>query len=335
MAVKITVLQADPHENEADELASSVSENAKTEAALIFDMPRIFIGRGDSADLQLPDPSVSARHASLRQRGNELVVVDEGSTNGTALDSVLLSPQSPRVVRSGDLIRVGRVWLEIRIDPLLMANANPAAAKALSLGLITRALATQGEDGGPRIVVTEGPDAGKSLELRDNSKRFVVGRAPEVDLVLEDESIARRHIEFGLKGDSLVVKDLGSTTANLEGVMLGKTDTVWRVGQTLKLGPNHLNFEYPASVALAELSRCADETMAPGDVPPKPRRAGDETPAPPSATSDSAPIPTSSPSMRAGATSETSWSLTDALVFLLAAAVLGLSIVGFVWLLRN
>lgn len=330
MAVKITVLQADPLENEADKLASSVSENA-----LIFDMPRIFIGRGDSADLQLPDPSVSARHVSLRQRGNELVVVDEGSTNGTALDSVLLSPQSPRVVRSGDLIRVGRVWLEIRIDPLLIANANPAAAKALSLGLITRALATQGEDGGPRVVVTDGPDAGKSLELPDATRRYVVGRAPDVDLVLEDESAARRHVEIGIKGDSLLVKDLGSTTANLEGIVLGKTDSVWRVGQTLKLGLNLLIFEYPAAVALAELSRCADEAMAPGDVPPKPKMGKEETPAPPSATSDSAPIPTSPQSMRGGSPQETGWSFTDAMVFLLAAAVLGLSIVGFMWLLRN
>jgi pSer/pThr/pTyr-binding forkhead associated (FHA) protein len=335
MAVKITVLQADSLENEADKLATSASETANDEAALIFDMPRIFIGRGDSADLQLPDPSVSGRHASLRQRGNELVVVDEGSTNGTALDAVLLSPQSPRVVRSGDLIRVGRVWLEIRIDPLLIANANPAAAKALSLGLITRALATQGEDGGPRIVVTEGPDAGKSLDLQDATRRYVVGRAPEVDLVLEDESAARRHVEIGIKGDSLLVKDLGSTTANLEGVVLGKTDTVWRVGQTLKLGPNFLTFEYPASVALAELSRCADEVMQAGDVPPKPKTAKDETPAPPSATSDSGPIQSAPQSMRGGNTQESGWSFADALVFFLAAAVLALSIFGFMWLLRN
>jgi pSer/pThr/pTyr-binding forkhead associated (FHA) protein len=334
MAVKITVLQADPLENEADKLAASALDAAKDEAALVFDMPRIFIGRGDSADLQLPDPSVSARHASLRQRGNELVVIDEGSTNGTALDAVLLAPQSPRVVRSGDLIRVGRVWLEIRIDPLLMANANPASAKAMALGLITRALATQGEAGGPRIVVIAGPDAGQTLDLDDGSRRYVVGRAPDVDLVLNDEAAARRHVEIGIKGDSLLVKDLGSTTANLEGVMLGKTDTPWRLGQTLKLGANILVFEYPAAVALAELSRCADEVMQPGDVPPKPRTGQDDTPAPPSETSESGPIQNTPQSMRAG-NGETGWSFTDALVFLLAAAVLAMSIVGFVWLLRN
>ena len=335
MAVKITVRQADALENEADKLAASASEAAQNdEASLVFDMPRIFIGRGESSDLRLPDPSVSARHASLRQRGNEVVIVDEGSTNGTALDSVLLAPQSPRVLRSGDLIRVGRVWLEIRIDPLLIANANPTTAKALALDLITRALATQGEDGNARLVVTEGPDAGKSLEVSDASRRYVVGRAPDVDLVLEDETAARRHVEIGVKGDSLLVKDLGSNTANLEGTVLGKADTPWRVGQTLKLGKNAVVFEYPAAVALAELSRCADEVMQPGDVPPRPKTAQDETPAPPE-SSESAPIPSAPRSIQQAASADSSWSFTDALVFLFAAAVLISSIVGFMWLIRN
>jgi pSer/pThr/pTyr-binding forkhead associated (FHA) protein len=335
MAIKITVRQADALEPEADKLAASASEAAQNdEASLVFDMPRIFIGRGESSDLRLPDPSVSARHASLRLRGNEVVIVDEGSTNGTALDSVLLAPQSPRVVRSGELVRIGRVWLEIRIDPLLIANANPTTAKALALGLITRALATQGEDGGPRLVVTEGPDAGKSLEIYDASRRYVVGRAPEVDLVLEDETAARRHIEVGVKGDSLLVKDLGSNTANLEGTVLGRTDTAWRVGQTLRIGENALVFEYPAAVALAELSRCTDEVMQPGDIPPRPKSALDESPAPPE-TSDSAPIPSAPRSSGQTTASDAGWSFTDALVFLLAATVLALSIAGFILLIRN
>ncbi len=334
MAVKITVRQADSLEQEADKLAVSASDAAQAdEVSLVFDMPRIFIGRGEGADLRLPDPSVSARHASLRQRGSDVVLIDEGSTNGTALDSVLLSPQSPRVLRSGDLVRVGRVWLEIRIDPLLIANATPTSAKALALGLITRALATQGEDGSPRVVVCEGPDAGKSLDVHDVTRRYVVGRAPDVDLVLDDETAARRHIEFGVKGDSLVVKDLGSTTANLEGSPLGQTDSPWRMGQTVRIGKNVLAFEYPAAVALAELSRGADEVMQPADVPARPKMANDESPAPPQ--SESAPIPSVPQSQRQTNSMNAGWSFTDAVVLLFAAAVLVMSIVGFWWLLRN
>jgi hypothetical protein len=233
------------------------------------------------------------------------------------------------------LVRIGRVWLEIRIDPLLMPNAGPAASKALALGLITRALAAQGEDGGPRLVVCDGPDAGKSLALDDVTRRYCVGRAPDVDLVLDDEGAARRHVELGLKGDSLLVKDLGSGKATLEGAALGVTDTPWRTGQTLRIGKNSLVFEYPAAVALAELSRCADEVMKPADVPPKPRTESDESPAPPEA-SESGPIYTPNPgSTRQSKPNDASWSLTDGLVFLFAAAVLVLSILGFMFLIRN
>jgi hypothetical protein len=135
----------------------------------------------------------------------------------------------------------------------------------------------------------------------------------------------------------LVVKDLGSTSANLEGAPLGQTDSPWRLGQTLRIGKNSLAFEYPAAVALAELSRGADDVMAAGDVPPRPRMANDESPAPPQ--SESVPI-TSGPqssqqSLQQRNANEARWSFTDGMVFLFAAAVLVLSIVGFWLLLRN
>ena len=45
------------------------SSEAAPELSLAFDTPRLVIGRGDGCDVRLPDPSVSHRHASIRQRG--------------------------------------------------------------------------------------------------------------------------------------------------------------------------------------------------------------------------------------------------------------------------
>ena len=90
------------------------------------------IGRSDGSDVRLPDPSVSLRHSSLRAQGAEYSLVDEGSTNGTWVGGVKLAPHSPRLVRTGDLVRVGRVWLEIVIGQ---------AAPTPDLGLATRDLA--------------------------------------------------------------------------------------------------------------------------------------------------------------------------------------------------
>ena len=100
------------------------SGDLKSQATITFDAPRIVIGRGDGCEIRLPDPSVSHRHASIRQRGTDYVVVDEGSSNGTFVGPVRLSPHAPRVVRSGDLIRVG--------TDLAGAHHRPSAAHAES-----------------------------------------------------------------------------------------------------------------------------------------------------------------------------------------------------------
>lgn len=314
------------------------SEATSDELALTFDMPRVFIGRGEGSDLRLPDPSVSLRHASIRQRGHEYVIVDEGSTNGTALGSVLLPSQSPRVLRSGELFRLGRVWLEVKIDPLATARATPATTKALALELVSRGLAAQGEDAGPKLVVLEGPDAGKTLSFTDAGRRYVLGRAREVDLPLDDAEAAFRHVEVGLKGEHLLVRDLGSKGAALDGAALGAADIAWRAGQTLTIGRNVVVFEYPAAEALAELSRCADEPMRQEDAPPPPV-PDEETPSPGAAPEptpvDDDPSRAIRPRGGAAAVPESGWSLTDGVVLVFAACVLVLSVVGFFWLIRR
>lgn len=49
------------------------------------DRPMV-IGRGNGADIQLPSPSISRRHAVLQPSGDEWVISDLGSTNGTFID---------------------------------------------------------------------------------------------------------------------------------------------------------------------------------------------------------------------------------------------------------
>lgn len=116
------------------------------ELSLTLDAPRLVIGRGEGCEVRLPDASVSHRHASLRQRGGEYMLFDEGSRNGTFLGPVRLPPQTPRAVRSGERLRVGRVWLEVRIGPAIVSGSTAPAAKALALALVARGLAAQGLD---------------------------------------------------------------------------------------------------------------------------------------------------------------------------------------------
>jgi hypothetical protein len=66
---------------------------------------RLLIGRAAACDLMLADLSVSRHHAELRRQGEEWLLADLGSTNGTHLNGWRIS--GPVSVRPGDLVAFG------------------------------------------------------------------------------------------------------------------------------------------------------------------------------------------------------------------------------------
>lgn len=59
------------------------------------------------------EKGVSRVHASLRRGDEMLFLIDKDSTNGTFLNEQPLTPNQPRVVRSGDEIRLGQLVLHV------------------------------------------------------------------------------------------------------------------------------------------------------------------------------------------------------------------------------
>ena len=62
----------------------SLAVIAGSQAGNVFPInePRVFLGRGSAMDVQVKDSEVSRKHAMLEVRGNEVVIVDLGATNG-------------------------------------------------------------------------------------------------------------------------------------------------------------------------------------------------------------------------------------------------------------
>jgi len=319
------------------------SGDLKSQATITFDAPRIVIGRGEGCEIRLPDPSVSHRHASIRQRGTDYVVVDEGSSNGTFVGPVRLSPQAPRVVRSGDLIRVGRIWLELTTAQVLPTQNQGQITKEIALSLVASSLAADGELSAPRLFVTAGPDAGKELLLAEFDRVYSIGRAPNADLVLTDEDASRRHVEITRRGTQILVRDLGSKNgALLSEVRLDpKRDTPWPPHAVLALGSSQFGFEDPVLAALAEIEAGRDEQMQAGDsIDPPNVDPGEALPSGPAQThvvsaGDAAPlaeVPTRAPKPPKKAHG---FRAVDGVVAVLALIVIGLSILGLTWLFRS
>src|SRR5690606_21948313 len=161
--------------------------------SLTFDGTRVVIGRSDGSDVRLPDTSVSLRHASIRAQGASFAIVDEGSTNGTWVGGVKLAPHTPRLVKSGDLVRVGRVWLELVIGQRPPTPDLGLATRDLAFSLVRRAMEAVGDDTVAKIRVTEGPDMGRELRLAEEGRVYLIGRAERCDLPLVDEDASREH----------------------------------------------------------------------------------------------------------------------------------------------
>lgn len=312
--------------------------------SLTFDGARIVIGRSSGADVRLPDPSVSLRHASIRASGSEYTVVDEGSTNGTFVGGVQLLPQTPRILKTGDLVRVGRVWLEVAIGSTRPATPDLGiATKDLALALVRDAMAAVGDDTVAKVIIVEGPDAGATLRLADEGRAYVIGRAEGCDLPLADGDASREHAVVVRRGSQVLLRDSSSHN----GVYLGdqrlspERDTLWRPATMARIGVSVLAVEEPVSIALADLEAAPDERMKEAGVPPPPKsqeapvesapasRASEGVAAPIAEVARHEPAPAPLPRRRGRA-----WTITDLVVVTVALAVIGASVAGLIWVLK-
>jgi len=324
----------------------SASLDPSEDPSLTFDGTRIVVGRGDGCDVRLPDPSVSQRHASIHVNGAEHTLVDEDSANGTFVGGSRLAPRAPRVVRSGDLVRVGRVWLELRVEH---APATPNLANAtrdVALALVSQAMLALGSDVVAKVHVVEGRDRGATLRLDEEGRVYVIGRGDDCDLLLDDPDISREHLQVVRRGAVALLRDTGSKN----GVYLGdarlasERDVAWKPSWAVRLGRTVLALEEPVAEALAELEASADE-LIPDDEPAPPlpaaQSAASEANAPSSAhekPSAAAPAPIAQLSAPTAPTTRRrrgGWSPADVAVVVAAVLVIALSVGGLFWLLHG
>lgn len=327
------------------------SGDVDPEPELPFDAPRVLIGRAPGCDLQLPDPSISLRHASIRQRGVEYVLVDEGSDNGTFSGTTRLPRHAPHALRDGELLRFGRVWVEVRIGPA-EHPIEVQASRELARRLVDAALALDQKARG-MIVSVEG--SGTSLCLAEPRHPYVVGSKKSADLRLPDSGLPSRCVELRRQADQLWVTLLDGATGTLgERPLTAGARSAWTKGAALCLGSVRLTLSDPTAQMLEQLERGPTERLAEDAPVDPPRGASDaedddseyedesesedeeeddgealeelEDPRAASAAGSSRPAP------RPASAPGSGWSRSDAIVFFLAIGVLALSIWAIRWL---
>lgn len=92
------------------------------------DRPEIVMGRGPECQVQLSDYSISRQHAKLVKKGDEYVVVDLGSRNGTRVNGAAITQAA---VTDGDEIILGKFPVHFRRalkDKIVLSEGKPVEA---------------------------------------------------------------------------------------------------------------------------------------------------------------------------------------------------------------
>jgi len=317
----------------------TTSQSKNERATFEVEGPRIVVGRAASADLPLPHPAVSTRHALLEHRGTGWVAIDEGSTNGTAVNGEAIPPGRPKAVRTGDVLEIGGFRIELEVA-VVAAATNADKTSALARRLLRDAL---GGDrlAAPKLRVLNGETAGEELELPEAPSSVVLGRGDDCDLALPDGDCSREHCEVLRDPDGVVVRDLESKNRTFVNDRRVERERWLRDRDELRIGATVLAFEDPAEDAMSEVLAEAVVPLAELPVPsfeepePEPEDEPDagvvesEELHEPSAeveTEPPPPIAVEPPRKpRRGAR-------TDVIIYVVAGAVLALSVAGLIWL---
>jgi prepilin-type processing-associated H-X9-DG protein len=190
----------------------------------------IVLGRaGGGADVDIPDQSVSRRHATIRRSGGRPVLDDLDSTNGTEVDGKRLSKAQGAPLTDGAVIRLGKYELVVSIEEDL--GPGPAPTSGMRAGAI---LLSGFDPQGNAIqhVVNPGGKAAGPAQFKPITS---IGRDATNDLRLESTSVSRRHAIIGVdETGTLGILDLGSANgtfvdghaAGEKPIPVGKAKTV-------------------------------------------------------------------------------------------------------------
>ncbi len=71
------------------------------------------VGRVEDNLFQIPEPSVSSHHCEIELRGNDIIVKDLNSTNGTYINGQKVS-EGP--LKPGQILRLGQIEMRLETD---------------------------------------------------------------------------------------------------------------------------------------------------------------------------------------------------------------------------
>lgn len=187
---------------------------------------QIWLGRDPSCDIVF-DPNavmVSRRHAQIIEQNGNYSIIDNNSFNGTLVNGVRISAQTP--LYHNDEIELGMGGPVLRFNsPTRIApkGASFAGQRAVAVGQSVDLSKFEQADSSKTMVVNIGSISQKiSLDSSaqpsllmsltfGNKQELTIGRAANNDIKLDGLQISNRHARLLQAGTNIVIEDLNST----------------------------------------------------------------------------------------------------------------------------
>ncbi|MDB6129396.1 MAG: hypothetical protein JWM04_503 [Verrucomicrobiales bacterium] len=136
------------------------------------------IGRLEDNAFQIPEASVSSHHCEVILKGNDVVVKDLNSTNGTFINGSKVTEEA--VLKAGQILRLGQI--EIRLES---GDAKIVSGKKIQDGtmVIPQGVKLGDSEKGTKAVAFE-KDSPFAKKKNNTTKAFIVGAVVTVLIVI-------------------------------------------------------------------------------------------------------------------------------------------------------
>lgn len=196
--------------------------------------PGVLLGRtGGDAAIVIDDPSVSRRHARIRYHGDDLVVHDDGSTNGTRVDGSAVTRTQGQFLRPGSVLHLGNAEFSVKRGQDNRSGGDVAAGMRTWMlsGFDLRGTTIQ------HTIAEAGPAQNSDLNVV-----CTIGRSADSDIVIDDDSVSRRHAQIGMdRHGELSIIDLGSSNGTfVDKKQVGSAPVQIRNAKILSFGRTEL-----------------------------------------------------------------------------------------------
>lgn len=210
-----------------------------------IDKGRITIGRRSGNDIHLDDPGVSKEHAVIQTVGNDHIIEDLGSTNGSTLDG---SRISKHILQNGDVINIGTYQLKYAN---IKANPDMDYDRTMMIRTVDREVgavqqAAIREVGGYASVSTARSSLRAEFPLGEvrGVKGEVAGQKIELERPLKTFGTAGEQVAVIMRRPPgyFITHVEGNKTARVNGQAIGSESRILLDGDVIEVGQEKFEF---------------------------------------------------------------------------------------------